>query len=78
MTPRSLQTVQIQNTPLEEISEQDELPQPAAIARKRSVASNSSEKPQARAGSDKYLKNLSNAVRISEHPGEYLEIRDFK
>ena len=63
---------------VEEISEQDELPQPAAIARKRSVASNSSEKPQARTGSDKYLKNLSNAVRISEHPGEYLERRDFK
>ena len=63
---------------VEEISEQDELPQPAAIARKRSVASNSSEKTQARTGSDKYLKNLSNAVRISEHPGEYLERRDFK
>ena len=63
---------------VEEISEQDELPQPAAIARKRSVASNSSEKPQARTGSDKYLKNLSNAVRISEHPVEYLERRDFK
>ena len=63
---------------VEEISEQDELPQPAAIVRKRSVASNSSEKPQARTGSDKYLKNLSNAVRISEHPGEYLERRDFK
>ena len=50
---------------VEEISEQDEFPQPAAIARKRSVASNSSEKPQARTGSDKYLKNLMQCALVS-------------
>lgn len=54
------------------------LPQPAAICRERKLPKNPSAQPQSRRCSEKTLKKLSNSVRLTEFPNEYLERRDGK
>lgn len=60
----------------EESASDTDTPKPADIVRTRKLPANTSHQAQARRGTEKELKLLSNAVRLSEFPGELLERRE--
>ena len=73
--PRDLQAVvRARQTPVGVESEaSDDAPPPAAIARTRKLPVNPSTEARGKRASEKVLKGMSNAVRLTEFPGEFLE-----